>query len=228
MDQNHQIYQLLGDHWLTAVVSKNDLLELLTKTTLVTYRKRETIVKRGEFSHHLVFLLNGYVKLEIEEGRRDFIIDIDSGMKFLGLPLTLTIDKHLFSIVTLTDAKVVFIPVSDILELMKKNSKLTSEIIKCGNESFVTPMLVKLTSSAQNNIRGRLAKLLLHLSTKVHKSNNFALLISRLEISHMIGFSRENVIRVLAEFNAEGILQISGKSIEILAPERLEEITRYS
>ncbi|MDX9771688.1 MAG: Crp/Fnr family transcriptional regulator [Tenuifilaceae bacterium] len=228
MDQNHQIYQLLGDHWLTAVVSKNDLLELLTKTTLVTYRKRETIVKRGEFSHHLVFLLNGYVKLEIEEGRRDFIIDIDSGMKFLGLPLTLTIDKHLFSIVTLTDAKVVFIPVSDILELMKKNSKLTSEIIKCGNESFVTPMLEKLTSSAQNNIRGRLAKLLLHLSTKVHKSNNFALLISRLEISHMIGFSRENVIRVLAEFNAEGILQISGKSIEILAPERLEEITRYS
>jgi len=228
MEQNHQIHQLLGNHWLTKVVPKHELLELLSKSTLVSYRKRETIVKRGEFSHHLVFLISGYVKLEIEEGRRDFIIDIDRGMKFLGLPLTLSTDKHLYSIVTLTDAKVVFIPVVDMLEKMKKNAELAMEIVKCGNETFVIPMLEKLTSSAQNNIRGRLAKLLIHLSAKVHESNTFVLLISRLEISHMIGFSRENVIRVLAEFNAEGILKISGKSVEIVSPERLDEISKYS
>jgi hypothetical protein len=44
----------------------------------------------------------------------------------------------------------------------------------------------------------------------------------------MIGFSRENVIRVLAEFNSEGIINLSGKSIEIKEIERLEEIAKYS
>lgn len=228
MDQNIQIFQLLENHWLTEVISKSELLELLSKTSLVNYRKRETIVKRGEFANHLVFLLDGFVKLEIEEGKRDFIIDIDRGMNFIGLPLSLTIEKHIFSIVTLTDANVIFFPLIDVKEMLKKNSKFTSQMITCGNESFVIPMLEKLTSTAQNNIRGRLAKLLIHLSTKVHKTNSFTLLISRLEVSHMIGFSRENVIRVLAEFNSEGIINLSGKSIEIKELERLEEIAKYS
>jgi DNA-binding transcriptional regulator LsrR (DeoR family) len=44
----------------------------------------------------------------------------------------------------------------------------------------------------------------------------------------MIGFSRENVIRTLSEFNAESIIKINGKSIEILDFIKLEDLAKYS
>jgi CRP-like cAMP-binding protein len=219
---------LLDNHWLSKVFSASDLAELLKVTSLVEYRKRETIVKRGEFATHLVFLLEGFVKLEIEEGKRDFIIDIEKGMNFIGLPLALTLEKHIFSIVTLSDAKVIFFPVNVIKDILKTNARFSQEIIRYGNEAFVVPLLEKLRSASQNNIRGRLAKLLIHLSMDVHCSNKFTLLISRMEMSHMIGFSRENVIRVLAEFNTEGIIDVNSKILEIKNIARLEELAKYS
>jgi CRP-like cAMP-binding protein len=92
----------------------------------------------------------------------------------------------------------------------------------------VLPLLEKLKSASRNNIRGRLAKLILHFSNQTHKSKNFSLLISRFEIAQMIGFSRENVIRMLTEFNSEGIIKINGKTLEVLDYNRLDDLAKYS
>lgn len=228
MNQVKQGYEELAGHWLYEGLTNTEIVELFDKSTLVEYRKRETVVKRGEFATHMVLLLEGFVKLEIQEGKRDFIIDIESGANFIGLPIMLSVEKHLFSIVTLTDAKVVFVPVESLKQMLKANPKFAQAIVDHGNNAFVIPLLDKLRSASQNNIRGRLAKQLIHLSTHVHRSASFNLLVSRLEMAHMIGFSRENVIRVLAEFNSENIIAINGKTIEILNLNRLEELAKYS
>jgi CRP-like cAMP-binding protein len=47
-------------------------------------------------------------------------------------------------------------------------------------------------------------------------------------MAEMIGFSRENVIRILSEFHTENIISISGKNIEIKNFPKLEELARYS
>lgn len=221
-------YPEMENHWLSKVCTKEEMNALFQKTTLVEYRKRETIVKRDEFATHVVLLLEGFVKLEIQEGKRDFVIDIEKGIGFIGLPLALSVEKHLFTIVTLSDAKVLHIPVEAIKDMFQSNAQFAQAIIDQGNISFVIPLLEKLRSVSQNSIRGRLAKLLIHLSTHVHQSMSFTLLVTRLEMAHMIGFSRENVIRVLAEFNSEGIIAVKGKTIEILNVSRLEELAKYS
>jgi CRP-like cAMP-binding protein len=228
MDQVKEIYEGLVGHWFSEVLTKTEIIALFERSTIVEYRKRETVVKMGEFATHMVLLLEGFVKLEIQEGKRDFIIDIESGANFIGLPLMLTVEKHLFSIVTLTDATVIFVPVESLKQMLKTNFKFAQSIVDHGNNTFVIPLLDKLRSASQNNIRGRLAKQLIHLSTQVHRSPSFNLLVSRLEMAHMIGFSRENVIRVLAEFNSENIIAIDGKTIEILNLNRLEEMAKYS
>jgi CRP/FNR family transcriptional regulator, polysaccharide utilization system transcription regulator len=228
MDNSNYIQQQFSSHWISKYLQPDEVNLLLDKTTRITYRKRETIVKKGEFATHLVLLLSGFVKIEDDEGKKNFILDIVNGFNFVGLPLVLTSEKYMFSIVSLSDSEVVFIPMDVAKSILSSNSKLAFAFIEYGNNSFVMPLLDKLKSASHNNIRGRLAKLILHLSTHTHQSRNFSLLISRFEIAQMIGFSRENVIRMLTEFHSEGIIRINGKSIELLDLSRLEDLAKYS
>jgi CRP-like cAMP-binding protein len=223
-----RMQQLIQNHWFAGVLKPDELTSLLQKSAMVSYRKRETIIKRGEFANHLVLLLEGFVKVENDETKKNFILDIVQGGHFIGLPLVLSMEKYEFSVVSLTDSQVLFIPVEILKKILLSNSKLALAIINYGNESFVSPLLDKLKSASRNNIRGRLAKLILNLAKETHKSNTFALLISRFEMAQMIGFSRENVIRMLTEFHAEGIIKLSGKTMHVLDLERLEELSLYS
>jgi CRP-like cAMP-binding protein len=52
----------------------------------------------------------------------------------------------------------------------------------------------------------------------------FNLPISRKEIAELIEMSTENVIRVLSEFRKDKLIQIEGKSIEILDIKKLERV----
>jgi CRP-like cAMP-binding protein len=222
------IKHILKKNWLFNHLMPDELDDLMRKSTTVNYRKRETIVKKGEFISHLILLLNGFVKIEVDEGDKNFIFDIIHSVNFIGLPLVLTSDKYVFSAVSITDTQLQYIPLELVKKMIETNSKIALSAIRYGNESFVNPLFEKLKSSSLNNIRGRLAKLLLHFSLNIFNSKSFLLLIGRNEIAQMIGFSRENVIRTLSEFNVEGIIKINGKSIEILDSEKLKDLARYS
>ncbi len=228
MNEFENIQSLVEGHWLSKVLKPQELNTLLQKSAIVKYRKRETIVKKGEFATHLILVMDGYVKVEIEEGKKNLILDIVRGLNFIGLPLVLSFEKYCFSVVSLTETEVRFIPLETVKDILRNNSELSMAAIEYGNTHFVMPLLEKFQSASRNNIRGRLAKLILSLSTKTHQSKRFVLLISRFEMAQMIGFSRENVIRMLTEFHNEGIISISGKSLEIIDFSRLEELAKYS
>lgn len=225
MNNYEDLQQIVKGHWFSSELKANELSQILQKSTVVNYRKRETVVKKGEFANHLVFLIEGFVKVENDEGKKNFIFDIVQGKSFIGIPVVLSFEKYQFSVVTLTDVRVLFVPIDICKDVLKSNSKFALSIIEHGNLDFVLPLLDKLKSASRNNIRERLAKLLVHLSTETHKANKFTLLISRSEMAEMIGFSRENVIRMLSEFDSEGIIKISGKSLNVLNFEKLEEIS---
>jgi len=44
----------------------------------------------------------------------------------------------------------------------------------------------------------------------------------------MVGTAAESVIRVLADFKDEGILETEGGKIRILSPEKLEKVVRWN
>jgi len=203
-----------------------ELTLLEQKSTKVTYGKRETIVKKGEFSTHFLLIHEGFVKVEMNEDGKNFILDIIPAGSIIGFPTLFNAEKHIFSTTSLTETVIQFIPIEIIRGIIELNGKAALAAIKYSNETFVTPLLDKLQLMSHNNIKGRLAKLLLHFAVNTHRSNRFTLLINRTEIASMIGFSRENVIRVLSEFHAEGTISIKGKQLDILNVRKLEELTR--
>jgi len=219
---------ILSKQWLSSILLPEEQMRLEQKSTVVTYGKRETIVKSGEFITHLLFLQEGFVKVEMNEGKKNFIVNIVPSPNIIGFPVLLSAEKHLFNITSLADSVIRFIPIELVKSIIESNGKVAFASFKYSNDSFTIPILDKLQCLSQNNIRGRLAKLLLHLSSCTHGCNKFNLLITRDEMAQMIGFSRENVIRMLTEFRREGIISIKGKSMELNNIVKLDELAKYS
>jgi CRP/FNR family transcriptional regulator len=69
--------------------------------------------------------------------------------------------------------------------------------------------------------------LLLCLSARVYKTENFELLLSRKEIAELSGLSREKVIRILKEFKESKYIETQGKVIKILDYESLQKISDF-
>jgi len=76
------------------------------------------------------------------------------------------------------------------------------------------------------NIDGAVAMFLLSYYKRTNK--NKILLLSRIEIAEILGYSRESVINSLKSFAENGYITTKGKVITILNPKKLEEIVRLS
>ena len=215
-------------NWLKSSLHPDDFKLIEQKSTVVHYAKRDVIIKKGEFVTNMLVVLDGIVKVETEEGKKMYIIDIVPAVNLIGLPIFLNSEKHFYSITAISEVTIQFYPMELFLSLLEKNGRFALAAMQYSNRSLVSPLIEKLRYMNRNSIRERLAKLLLHFSKDIHSNTSFTLLLSRYEIASMIGFSRENVIRMLSEFNTNGIIHLKGKNIEILDMEKLEALARKS
>jgi CRP/FNR family transcriptional regulator len=216
----------------TENISKDKLLADLKESELnlltnnihhVEYNKGDTIVKQGQFITHAIYINYGYVKLEIEYFGRLYITDVVPGLSFVRLPVLLSENRHVFSVVALDKCRICFIDISILRSIIERNGKCCRAILNdscklyCQNQE-------KYFRYIKNNIHGRVANTLLMLHKDVFKSKKFDILLSRNELSQMTGISRENVIKVLSEMNNEGVIKVDGKLIEIKKLDYLEKV----
>jgi CRP/FNR family transcriptional regulator len=76
-------------------------------------------------------------------------------------------------------------------------------------------------------LRGRIASILLDFADNIYKNDSFDLPLSRKEMAELIGMTVENVIRILSEFKKDGIINIDGKSIDIVDRQKLQLIANF-
>jgi CRP-like cAMP-binding protein len=70
------------------------------------------------------------------------------------------------------------------------------------------------------------ADAILYFSKIIYETNSFDLPFSRQELADLIGVSRESATRVLLKFKAEGIIELEGRSIEVVKMDLLEQISQ--
>jgi CRP/FNR family transcriptional regulator len=201
---------------------------LLQNTTKVLYSKGEKIIKAGEFVSHLVFIVNGYIKIHSEVKGKEILMNILGPGRMIGCSTMLSFDKHHFSISALEDSVVFHISINTIRELIENNGKFARQIIDYINFNNLEYVNHNLLSLTQNNIRGRLANSLIYLSEKVFKNRTFDIMLSRKELALFSKVSRENVIKTLYEFDSEGWIKLNGKHIEIIKLDQLKKLAQYS
>ncbi len=124
------------------------------------------------------------------------------------------------------DCNVCFIPSEILISFIKTNSTFALDLIKLAchelgeANSFITDI-------AQKTVRERLAEILLLLVNDFGLDNEKYLRISltREELANIVGTATESVIRLLSEFKADKLVELTGRKIKILDIKGLEKIS---
>lgn len=205
-------------------LSEEQLKEISSSKKTVFVSKGDMICREGESITSFVYLVQGLIKLhKMDRFGRDQIVSIAKPLDFVGL-LTLFSDKtYKYSITALQDSTLCFVDI----ELMKKfvtiNGAFALEVMK--NISAVSDDIIKKTYAINSkNLRGRIALVLSDFADSIFGSDSFDLPISRKEIGELIDMTPENVIRILSEFRRDGLINLKGKSVEILNKSMLLKI----
>jgi CRP/FNR family transcriptional regulator len=80
--------------------------------------------------------------------------------------------------------------------------------------------------NAEEKVGTFLASLSGHFSKLGYSSTSFKLPMSRQDIGNYLGLSVETVSRIFSRLQKDGIISINNKSVELMDPARLSEISQ--
>ena len=191
----------------------------------VCFKAGETIFKQGTSATHLIVLNSGFAKLYVEGVRnRQLIIRIISPWELIGQASLYFDNRHHYSISALSDVSACFIGISEFKQVLRMNHAFSEEFIRTSTSKGIS-YFEKMVSLSQKQMHGRIADGLLYLSEKIYKSNSFDLHLSRQDMADLTGMSKDSAIRILKEFDHEGVIRLKGRSLTIIKPKQLECIS---
>ena len=192
----------------------------------VQFKAGETIRKQGTFMSHVLSVHHGLAKLYLEgiDGR-PVILRVIKPTNFIGGPGIYFDQLHHFSITALVDTSVCFIDMQLFKKILKGNQLFAEEFLKDFSKDVIKGYnrLIFLT---QKQMPGRMADALLYLHDEIFQQPKFPMILSRNDLSELSAMSKESALKVLRDFQKDGIIKISEKEIDILDAEVLRKISR--
>jgi CRP/FNR family transcriptional regulator len=191
----------------------------------VRYKPGETILKQGTSATHVLSLIDGIIKLYIEGvGEKNLLLGLQNPFALIGGPGIHTDRKIHYSVVALTEVSVCFISIEQFNKVMQLNCKFSNQLIHHISIQAVN-MFDKVISLTQKQMHGRMADGLLYLSREFYKEDSFTLHLSRQDIADLTAMSKDSAIRILKDFERDGVIRLSSSKLEILDMDQLHDIS---
>lgn len=202
---------------------EKELLE--DKSVTIKYKKGETICKQGSFASHVMYMEKGLAKVFLNDGKNSLVLKIIPEGQLLGL--SSINDEHntfQYSSIAYIDSEVKLINLDFFKQLVTQNPDFAKEVINIlsSNSVLINGRFFCLTHKQSY---GRLADIILCLSNRVFKSDQFELQLSRKDLAELSGMSEETVIRMLKNFREEGLIEMKGKNFKVLDYSKLQQIS---
>ncbi len=194
-------------------------------TVEVFYKKGEIICKQGSFASKIIFLSEGLVKVYLEGSPKNLVLAITPANNLVGLPSIYEGNStFLYSVSTYVDSWVRLIDINVFKQLLRQNASFASKIIDILNEN-TAQAYGRFFCLTRKQLHGRMADILMCISDRIFKSLEYDLPLSRSDLGELTGMSTESVIRIIKEFKDDRLIEVSGKKIIVLEPERLHKIS---
>jgi CRP/FNR family transcriptional regulator, polysaccharide utilization system transcription regulator len=205
----------------------NSELDIINKDRYsVRYREGEMILKQGTSATHVLSLVGGIIKIYLEGiGDRNLLLNLLEPWALIGGPGVHGNNKIHYSVSALTDVNMCFIDAANFKMVTEKNAVFANQLINHMSERAVN-MFGKIMSLTQKQMHGRMADGLLYLSRGFYKSDSFCMHLSRQDIADMTAMSKDSAIRILKEFERDGVIYIKGRELKILNMPQLLEISQ--
>lgn len=205
-------------------LNKDELLKIANCKSSYVVKKGEPIFEEGENVNGIFCIKDGVCKLsKLSPNGKDQIVKLISKGELLGQRSMISDEPVNLSAIALEDMEVCFIPKTEIMGLFTQNNNFSMNVMKtiCGDLKEADDHMVNM---AQKTVKERLAETLLYLKdtfgTNIDQSLKIQL--SREELASMIGTATESCIRLLSDFNKNGLIEIKGKKIYLKDVQKLK------
>lgn len=207
-------------------LGKVELLKMAECKTSYTIKKGEPIFEEGEITNGIYCIKEGICKLsKLSSNGKDQIVKLVKPGDLLGQRSMISEEPANLSAVALEDMEVCFIPKNEIMQFFNDNNDFSMNVMKtiCGDLKEADQHMVDM---AQKNVKERLAGTLLYLEETfgIESDGTLRIQLSREELSGMIGTATESCIRILSEFNKNGIIELIGKRIKVVDKSKLSRL----
>ncbi|MCA1756421.1 MAG: Crp/Fnr family transcriptional regulator [Bacteroidales bacterium] len=188
----------------------------------IIYNAGETILKQGLYSPYVIFLISGFAKMYLEADRnRQIITHLAGKGDFISFSPVFNEHPHKYSASALTDCEVCLIETSGIRKLLHLNSTF-GFTITARNWQTESRLIDLLASHSLRHMPGRLATAILYLNDK--GGTDIFNHLSRKDLAGFANINAESTVKLLKEFEQDGIISLNSKEIIITKRDELEKI----
>ena len=184
-------------------------------------RRKQDVYLEGDEPTRAYFVQSGRVKtVKTTAGGKELITGLYGPGEFFGYLPLLEHTAHRDSAVVVDDAELVYIPKDDFTQLLLRNAEVSQQFIRllAGRVREREDLLLGM---AYSSIRRRVADVLLHLHAAAEAAGQPSIQLTREDVAAMVGTAPESLIRTLSEFRADGLLELTPKTIRVLEAEKL-------
>jgi len=194
--------------------------------TQVLFRKEDNLTKQGAFASYVLFLISGWAKQYIEgEHNRNFNLRIFQPGEFIGLSVVFDKNTFNYSSLALTECQAILIEKEAISRLIRENGEFGYSMMKRYTAQN-TDLYQTLHMVMYKQMHGRMAETLLYVDTFRRENPEIFQLLSRKDIADFAGISTESAIKLLKNFEKEGLIELHEKDIRLINLQALNEISR--
>jgi CRP-like cAMP-binding protein len=194
--------------------------------TQVLFRKDDNLTKQGAFASYVLFIVDGYAKQYLEgDGIKNYNLRIIKPGEFVGLSAVFSENTFNYSSVALTDCHVFLVEKQAVSKVVKQNGMFGFNIIKRYCEQN-TNLINTVRNLMYKQMNGRMADALLYIDGLKNEKAEIFQLLSRKDIADFAGISTESAVKLLKNFEKDGLIELNEKDIRIIKYNELLEISR--
>lgn len=196
--------------------------ELLKHTKKQRYDKRQSVYEEEKTPTHLFLLKSGKIRtFRIhQDGKEMTSVVLKPGEYFGYVPL-LEERNYEESAEAMEDSEVVLIPRENFMQLLFNDRMVAAHFIRLMSND-IEQKEKQLIDMAYNTVRRRVADALLALHDKFPE-NQQGIELGRENLASMAGTSTETAIRMLSEFKHDKLVEIKGRWVKVVEPEKLRK-----
>jgi CRP-like cAMP-binding protein/CheY-like chemotaxis protein len=184
----------------------------------IAFGKKQVLFSEGELPACLYFLVSGKIKVfKTDKNGNEYIIAVCSDGEYIGYSNLLEGTVYSTSAEAMEDSQVCTIRKEDFLFLLYHNHDVANQFIKMLSADVIQQE-TRMLNLAYHSVRKRVAEALLLFQSKypLDRIQSMEMVLSREDLSNLVGASKETVIRVLTDFKDECLIKTTKNSITIL------------
>ena len=185
--------------------------------------RKHRIYAEGDEATLLYFVQAGRVKTSRNTATgKELITAFDQAGEFFGYQAMLQGTVNRDSAVATEDSILLYTTADHFRQLMLHSTEVNQQFVRM-LANRVGQHEESLLGLSYHSLRQRVASALLHFNEQEgpNTPSNSLILLIREDLAAFIGTTPESLSRILSEFQQEGLIELTRKSIEVLDPERL-------